>query len=238
MARSIVDLGFGEFTSKSAAKEHFKCMLNRYNAGQTVNGSDAVELEFLLGSHPEASDKIGSGVVEFRVRSAAYGTKCFEVVRTDGSMTDFSYAACIDGRASPQQEALRALREEVQDDIMQAKREHFAHHADAEGRVLCPVSGRRISIDEAHADHAPPHPFAVLAKLFLGARGIVADRGTVVPSTDNQYVPRLADRALADDWRKFHHKHAVIRVVAAAVNLRTATASKVRKADKQLKLLI
>lgn len=236
MAQITVDLGFAEFGSKSAAKEHFRAMLNRYQAGQTVKAEDAAELECLLDSHPEAADKIGCGVAEFRVRDAAYGTICFEVVRTDGSATDFSYASCIDGRASPLQEALRALRQEVQDDIMRAKRDYFAQHADAEGRVLCPVSGVRITIEEAHADHASPLPFAVMAKLFLSARGIVPDRSTVQPPADNQYVPRLADHTLADEWRKYHHQNAAIRVVAAPANRKAAAASKVRKSDRQLKL--
>jgi hypothetical protein len=193
MARATVDLGFAQFASKSAAKEHFRTMLNRYRAGQDVSEADAAELECLLGGHPEATDKIGCGVAGFRVGKGAYRSICFEVVRTNGSATDFSYASCIDGRASPLQEALRALRQEVQNDIMQAKREHFARHADAEGRVLCAVSGVRTTIEESHADHAPPYPFAVLAKLFLAARGVVPDRNTVQPPSDNQYVPRLTD---------------------------------------------
>lgn len=236
MARTSVDLGFAVFGSKSVAKKHFSAMLNRYKAGQAVSDADAAELECLLGSHPEAADKIGCGVAGFRVRKAAHGTICFEVMRADGTSTDFSLGSCIDGRASPLQEAMRAMREEVQADIMQAKRDHFARHGDATGRIVCPVSGKRVTIEESHADHAPPHPFAVLAKLFLSARGIVPDRSTVTPPADNQYVPRLTDRALAEEWRKFHHEHAAIRVVAAPENRRTAATSKVRKADKQLKL--
>jgi hypothetical protein len=37
--------------------------------------------------------------------------------------------------------------------------------------------------------------------------------------TDDHYRPRLANRALADDWRRFHHGLAHIRIVSAAANI-------------------
>jgi hypothetical protein len=237
MAKMPVDIGFAKFNTKTEAKEHFKEMLNKYEVGQLVNDAEAVQLACLLEQHPDAYDKIGSGLSVFRVGNAIYGTKCFEIVRADGSSTDFSYIACIDGRPSPFQEAVSAMRHEVQGDIMDAKRRYFAKYADNDGRVVCPLSGDKITLEEAHADHAPPHLFAVLAKLFLAVHKIVPDRNTVTPPADNQYVPRLTDRQLADEWRSFHHEQANIRAVKALANLRNSAASKIRKKDRQLKLV-
>jgi hypothetical protein len=45
--------------------------------------------------HPEAADKIGSGIKDFSVRSADFGTKCFWVNRTDGTTDKFSHTACV-----------------------------------------------------------------------------------------------------------------------------------------------
>jgi len=87
--------------------------------------------------------------------------------------TDFSFGSCVNGKApSPMTEAIAALRAEVTEDILRKKRDWFRENGDAEGKVVCAISGARISIEEAHADHAPPRPFGTLSVAFLRARGI------------------------------------------------------------------
>lgn len=122
------------------------------------------------------------------------------------------------------------------DDIIQKKRDWFRDHGDADGKVDCAITGARIAIDEAHADHAPPRSFGTLAIAFLEARGITPDSTFVTPPADNQYQPRLADKVLADSWRAYHHKIAVVRVVAKGANLSRAHEGKVKRKDQQLRL--
>jgi hypothetical protein len=236
MARHEANLGFRLFATKQEAIAHFKAMLGRYAPGETVSADDAAELEALLSRHPEASEKAGSGITGFGVRAALYGTTCFEVRRTDGSTTDFSYLTAVNGKPSPLQEMLQAMRAAVQDDIRSAKRDHFARNQDADGTVVCAITKRRVTFEQANADHAPPKSFALLAKLFLSARSIVPSFEHVTKPRDNQYQPELADPALAEAWRAFHHREASLRIVAAEANLRTAAAARPRKADRQLNL--
>ncbi|WJI78038.1 MULTISPECIES: DCL family protein [unclassified Mesorhizobium] len=70
-------------------------MLNRYRPGDAVSAADVAFLAEALKRHPEARTKIGSGIRSFDVRSADYGTKCFWVLRTDGSEERFSYKSCV-----------------------------------------------------------------------------------------------------------------------------------------------
>jgi hypothetical protein len=237
MARHPVDLGFRTFKTKSEAGDHFKAILNAYDPGDTLSDAHAAEVEALLARHSEYEDKVGEGIRSFGVRAALYGTRCFEIRRVDGTATDFSYGNCIGGAPSSRTEIMRAMRMEVQSDILDAKEAFFKANADADGTVVCVLSKARISRSEAHADHAPPHTFRTLADLFLKARKIVPGPEHVTPSRDNQYAPRLVDPELAADWRAFHHENASIRVVRKHENLRTNAVGKPKKADRQLSLL-
>ena len=237
MAKIALEIGGLNFPSKTAATTYFRQMRDRYQVGDRIVDPDATELSWLLERHPEFRDKVGVGIDYFSVRSADFGTRCFEIVRKDGSSTDFSFGTCIDGKApSPLSEAIAALRAEVTEDILQKKREWFRERGDAEGKVACALTGRSITIDEAHADHAPPRTFGTLAVAFIEARGIDPSVGFVTAPADNQYQPKLRDEALAQQWRDYHHKLAVIRIVAKGANLTRAHEGKVKTRDKQLQL--
>jgi hypothetical protein len=237
MAKIPVQVGALHFASKGEAAEHFREMLYRYEIGERIGEPDGTELEWLLERHSEAADKIEIGVDHFSVREAIFGTRCFEVVRRDGSTTDFSFKNCVDGKApSAQAQIFNAMRAAVTSDILDKKRAWFTAHGDAEGKVACAITGMRVTFEESHADHAPPRPFGTLAASFLQARKLPLSLSLVTASADNQYQPRLADSELEKAWVEFHHAMAVIRVVAKGENLRTAHEGRVKKRDRQLRL--
>jgi hypothetical protein len=91
----VIEIGDLTFPTKASATEHFRRMLNRYGVGERVAEDDGVQLGWLLARHPDAEEKIGTGVDYFSVRNAEFGTRCFEVVRSDGSKTDFSFRWCV-----------------------------------------------------------------------------------------------------------------------------------------------
>lgn len=95
MPAQPVSLGPHHFTKKGEAAAHLNAMLHRYDVGDRVSADDAVVLAAALARHPEADNKIGSGIANFSVRSAEFGTRCFWVNRTDGSSEKFSHTACI-----------------------------------------------------------------------------------------------------------------------------------------------
>ena len=95
-ARSI-KLDTREFAKAGDATAHFRAMLNRYPLGGLVIGTDKDDLRALIKRHDEADEKIGCGIDHFVVDMDPEGTptRCFHIVRTDGSRVDFSYPHCL-----------------------------------------------------------------------------------------------------------------------------------------------
>jgi hypothetical protein len=91
----IVAIGDQTFRTKTAATEHFRRMLYWYGIGEVIPEPDHSQLRSLLAKHSECAEKIGVGVKSFSVRWADYNTRCFEVVRVDGSRIDFSFRWCL-----------------------------------------------------------------------------------------------------------------------------------------------
>ncbi len=93
-----VNLPSKQFVKKGDAKEFFKAMLNRYQDGDEVDSDDSKLLQELLTAyHPDAAEKIGSGIARFVKDLAPEGTtSCFYVERIDGEKEDFSVYWCID----------------------------------------------------------------------------------------------------------------------------------------------
>ena len=249
--------------TKKALTEHFSAMLWRYDVNlgistgpvsdttsdefdlnlfktyprvfkPTIFGADEAALYWLIQQHHEYEQKRGCGIAGFTVVSTIFGARGFAIVRTDGSVTDFSYRECLSPK-SARTSVLAALRHEVADDIQDAKLRYFSQHGDQSGCVACALTGAPIDIAQSHADHAPPWTFQVLAQAFLSAKGIVASEDLLEPSIDNQHRRRLADRELAAAWRSYHHELAHIRVVDAKVNIARAE-DKPRAQDRQLDL--
>lgn len=90
-----VSYGDLHFATQTEARAFLNAMLNKYDVGDRVSVSDAAILSAALVLHPEAADKIGSGIRDFSVRSADFGSKCFWVNRTDGTTEKFSHKACV-----------------------------------------------------------------------------------------------------------------------------------------------
>jgi hypothetical protein len=90
-----VTLGATRFETMGEAAEFFKGMLNRYDIGQHISDEDGSMLLLLLSRHEEETEKVGVGVAHFSIMRADYGTRCFQIIRTDGSNIDFSYVHCL-----------------------------------------------------------------------------------------------------------------------------------------------
>lgn len=95
MPAKPISLGPIHFDKRGDAVAYLKDMLRRYDLGDRVSAEDSVILRAALENHPNADEKIGSGIASFSVRSADFGTKCFWVNRTDGTTVKFSITGSI-----------------------------------------------------------------------------------------------------------------------------------------------
>ncbi|KAG6543384.1 hypothetical protein Mapa_015298 [Marchantia paleacea] len=98
-----VDLQMLEHVSKDVhmdknLMERLHLLLQSCNVGETVDAeSQKMLLQDVLIHHPRREEKFGCGVNSVKVDSHPEypATKCFHVVRTDGSTSDFSYRKCL-----------------------------------------------------------------------------------------------------------------------------------------------
>ncbi len=83
------------FNSRDEATQFFKKMLYSYGIGEKISDQDAPHLRALLENHPELEEKLGDGYSHFTIMAAEFNTRCFCIVRKDGTSIDFSYPYCI-----------------------------------------------------------------------------------------------------------------------------------------------
>ena len=103
-----VKIGYKTFDSGSAAAKYFYTLINSVTQGQELNEYEFHNVvELLKAGHPEAERKLrgpaasAAAAAAPSVRAvvvrphAAEGSPCFHLVRTDGSLEDFSTKKCV-----------------------------------------------------------------------------------------------------------------------------------------------
>jgi hypothetical protein len=224
-----VELATRSFEKQADATSFFKAMLNRYRPGERVNDEDGLDLAALLERHTEYVAKVGCGVNHFEVMLTEHGTRCFRIIRTDGSGTDFSYPHCIAQRPpTRKQEVSQAFRRAVLFDLYRARDAFFAANVGVDGCVSCAVTGDRIARDAGHMDHRPPMTFEVIVTTFLAGRGMSVTDVPLTLGQDNQVSPEVVDQALSEAFRNYHTSVARPDFLKNTVNLAQASRNRLR----------
>jgi hypothetical protein len=235
MASKPVMIASRSFASQKEATEFFRAMLRSYTPGSRVNDVDALHLAALLERHSEYVQKVGCGLDHFSVVMTEHGTPCFNLIRRDGTGTEFSYLHCITQRPpSRKQEVSSAFRWLVRLDLFKKRDEFFAEFADAEGRVPCAETGERIIKSEAHMDHRAPMTFEVIVLTFLAGRGMAYADVPITEGQDNQTTAEITDLALGEEFRRYHAKVALLDLVRNKVNLAQSGRNRMKPTRIQL----
>uniref|UniRef100_A0A6M3JAD2 DUF3223 domain-containing protein n=1 Tax=viral metagenome TaxID=1070528 RepID=A0A6M3JAD2_9ZZZZ len=214
----MLAIGDMSFATKKAALEHFRAVLGRSKVGETIDGPDHGQLLALLNRHPDALAKIGVGVAHFIVDVAAFGSRCFVVVRADGSSTDWSYRTAVAGVGrSLLEEFLAAARFEIAPEMQAFKREYFDRYES--GMAPCQTTGQMISIHDAHVDHQPPHTFRAICDRFLDDEKMVPSYEWLSAPADNQHSCRFTNETLRQRFIDLHRRLADLQIVEASVNI-------------------
>ena len=95
MVAKAVQIGQRLFPRQLDATAHFSEMLAKYKVGSVIEASDASDLSELLLRHRDSTSKIGAGVDFFTTTVSEQGSKCFAIVRIDGTLEPFSFHHCI-----------------------------------------------------------------------------------------------------------------------------------------------
>lgn len=89
--------------------ERIRDVRGRYADGVPLTGEDARFLYALLTHHPRSTQKIGCGVRAIVLHEYIGRTRCFFVIRTDGTAEDFSAGRCVTQDWQPLSAGTRAL---------------------------------------------------------------------------------------------------------------------------------
>ena len=95
-----VKLGPKTFDTPEDAIKYISWLLNTVTMHQDLNDYERMVVEGMLRrGHEDAEKKIGeSGIKSIQVKvHQEHDSKCYYVVRNDGSRSDFSYRKCVEG---------------------------------------------------------------------------------------------------------------------------------------------
>lgn len=210
-----IRIGFREFKSKKFAKEFVRVIVATYENGQLISPGHFQFIRDLLDLHPESEAKVGCGILGITVdRNPVYpSTRGFILYRHDGTSTDFSWLACIDGRTR-QQDVMSAMRFEIAKQVITFKSVELIA-----GGMVCPYRGIKLDMTNSHVDHEPPMTFSALVELWLSMRDMTIDDVAISDSADNQYISRMTDIDQLESWVEFHADNANLRLLSRTANL-------------------
>ena len=248
MAKPL-EIGVRCFRTQKSALDHYKALLHRYQDGERIlDPVDHADLAALIERYDPILGEVGEpmkgcgqiGHFERRLNTGTgWSNSGFWVVRQDGSKTDFSYIRAVKGSPGDlSKDFYGACREAVALDLVLAKKRAFAEYGDAQGLVACELTGRMISIEDAHLDHAWPN-FSHLVSGFRAARGWSGDipNGVVSAPADAQMTSTFSDKAVAEAFRDYHHSQAILRILFKTANLQTAAQARRPKIARPVRLL-
>lgn len=220
MMRREYLVGGLRFKTQKQLKEYVRWILHAAPSGEPLNDRSLAFMNELLSLHPQADQKIGSGVKAMVVRQNPVfrDTRGFWIIRTDGSETDFSFLECISA-SNHRAKVLSAARGAVVGQILAFREAWFANNADVSGYVVCPLTGDAVTVENCHVDHIPPQTFVRLWEQFMEWQDTNFDKVALLPGQDNSFGDVFADQQFSADWSDFHANCARLRVTSVYGNL-------------------
>jgi hypothetical protein len=224
-------IGNREFKHKKDALSYFKNILNSYEPKQSVNEIDFKDLVGLIENRPDKNEKIGCGIEKIQVIEVRYKTKCFELIRTDGSTEVFSYLNCINGKSKPLTKFSKTCRETISEDLRNVKLTYFKKFS-SKGEVKCQETGELCKWEELNVDHRQPNTFSVIVDRFIEVYKI--DINVVQYSEIIDGVYHFTDIELAENFKKYHRDKANLRLVKKGKNLGRSHQARILRQKKDL----
>lgn len=213
-------------TSISKLKEKIKAILNSNNIGAKIeNEEDSNFLfDFFSKYHPQWKEKLGeSGFSHFEVgnydkvsNSYYTQTRCFFVVRNDGTREHISYTKCKKSHSSDYRKIINAtLRNIIAPKIIQLRDsiKVFPYHS--------PLGDWIYRKQDLHIDHYD-YTFKEVVDMWI--KSISRTEKEIVDCIDcsgsNTETFCFKDGALRSNWEDFHDKNTHLRAISKKENLK------------------
>lgn len=216
---NTVTLGHLFFKSEAAANKHFRAMLSRVEDNVGLAGQDFEDVQVLLENHENAEEKIGSGIVDLFVAVVPENnSRCFHVLRTDGTSDHFSVPKAVKGFTSPRMRFMQAARATVKEYVASFKSDYFRQHADENGCVQFADDDSKYSRPQTDVDHDPP--FRKIADDFLIQQNLSVDG--IEYTTKETIGTRFANEAIKEQFFSYHKSVAKLSVMPLYDNRKKA----------------
>ena len=201
--------------NKADTRKYIQRILKRYDVGQEVNNSDEIYLlTRLFEKHPHWEIKKGCGIKSIRVRQGSYNSKCFEILRLDGTTTDISYTQCFDGKRTDIFEIKRACRSAVADVVWKFRDDNLVP-----GKSICPFTGEVLFKENTHIDHYDKK-FREVFDLWIKDKDIKFIKSKLNDaSIDGEMNRYFTNQEVINDFISFHNNNTHLRIVSVKANL-------------------
>lgn len=197
----------GVIGTKQELQNECKRILNAPSRPGPLHGRDAAFMLAAAGYHPTLDSPESIARIEIRV-NPPYGSRGFWAIYDNGEERSFSYKNVLsDLNAVYRRRFNLATRSAVTPMARAFLAENFTG--------VCAVTGKRITAQAAHVDHAPPWPMARIQDEFVTAFRINLE-------SDEYYDQSQPVWAFTTAWSarfiKFHNDRATLRIIDGSAN--------------------
>lgn len=207
-----LSIGVNNFPTMTAATQYYQEILHSINKG-VLDRKHFDDMRALIERHVDAETKIGSGIKDFAVGGDSYAGKCFYLLRTDGSFTDFSFTKCIKSKkVSNRDKFNRAARSAIFYQIIDYKKDYFYIHPNRP----CEQTGEMVTYETCHVDHCGEFSFKSIVDNFIREHNIDVES---VKTYQRNQVEYFDDKELEYDFQNYHDTYAKLQVVTPNYNL-------------------
>jgi hypothetical protein len=211
-------IGETEFRTKLEITDKCSSILSDTPDGTHISVDQCEFLFELFKFHDEWDVKTAGEVVGISTQTTEHGTRCFVLVKKDGSTVDISFNHSIkliptNRKKHPQYlldykaAARTAINYQVRD---------FRDQSLLQG-LVCPYTGVNLSRENCAVDHIPPNTFDRLLFDFSILNKVKP--ATVDVGSKNGVVAEFVDKQLESDWQIYHQANATLRTISRISNL-------------------
>ncbi len=200
-----VDLGDGnKFTSKKAATEYFKGILNAGKIDRTLDDNETEKLKRLINYHPNRSTKVGVGIDSIKISlTKPYRKRCFTIIRVDGTTEEFSPSKCIDADSKPFTEFSKACRKAIELRLHEWKVNQFESTT-----AKCAITNNDITYDQANVVHKGPMTFNTIVHAFINDHSF--DLSSIEYLRENIFGVQFMDPEISRMFDEYHKNCAIL----------------------------
>lgn len=207
--------------TKGSLLARCRSILSATPNGASVSDKDVAFLFELFEHHDEWGAKSEGGVREISAMQTSHGTRCFVLLKHDGTSIDISFPHAVrhvlsvrsaELQPQPLRDFRSAARCVIRQDIWAFRDRALL------GTPLCPITGENLAKSNCVVDHVPPATFDWI--LFQFCREHSINPLAVAVGSHKGTLAVFDNKALSQSWQRYHQANAHLRLISRLANLR------------------